>query len=102
MTGVNAKNIKADVPLSINLLRTSEKIGGKNMNSTDALKLIAQDSVKEQAPEINIGSTVKVHVKIREGNKERIQVFEGIVIARRGSGVSVRGLPCPCSACRLP
>ena len=57
------------------------------MNSTDALKLIAQDSVKEQAPEINIGSTVRVHVKIREGNKERIQVFEGIV-ARRGSGVS--------------
>ena len=88
MTGVNAKNIKADVPLSINLLRTSEKIGGKNMNSTDALKLIAQDSIKEQAPEINIGSTVRVHVKIREGNKERIQVFEGIVIARRGSGVS--------------
>lgn len=58
------------------------------MNSADALKLIAQDSVKEQAPEINIGSTVRVHVKIREGNKERIQVFEGIVIARRGSGVS--------------
>ena len=54
------------------------------MNSADALKLIAQDSIKEQAPEINIGSTVRVHVKIREGNKERIQVFEGIVIARRG------------------
>ncbi len=54
----------------------------------DALKLIAQDSIKTEAPKIVIGSTVKVHVKIREGNKERIQVFEGIVIARRGSGVS--------------
>lgn len=54
----------------------------------DALKLIAQDSIKTEVPKIVIGSTVKVHVKIREGNKERIQVFEGIVIARRGSGVS--------------
>lgn len=54
----------------------------------DALKLIAQDSLKTEVPKIVIGSTVKVHVKIREGNKERIQVFEGIVIARRGSGIS--------------
>ena len=54
----------------------------------DALKLIAQDSLKEEIPSIEIGDTVKVHVKIREGNKERIQVFEGTVIARKGSGVS--------------
>lgn len=54
----------------------------------DALKLIAQDSIKEEKPVIKIGSTVKVHVKIREGERERIQVFEGTVIARRGSGVS--------------
>ncbi|MBP3695925.1 MAG: 50S ribosomal protein L19 [Clostridia bacterium] len=54
----------------------------------DALKLIAQDSLKSEVPAIEIGDTVKVHVKIREGEKERIQVFEGTVIARRGSGVS--------------
>lgn len=54
----------------------------------DALKLIAQDSLKAEVPVIEIGDTVKVHVKIREGEKERIQVFEGTVIARRGSGVS--------------
>ena len=54
----------------------------------DALKLIAQDSVKAEAPVVEIGDTVKVHVKIREGEKERIQIFEGTVIARRGSGVS--------------
>jgi len=54
----------------------------------DALKLIAQESLKEQAPQLEIGSTVKVHVKIREGERERIQIFEGTVIARRGSGVS--------------
>ncbi|MBQ9850668.1 MAG: 50S ribosomal protein L19 [Clostridia bacterium] len=54
----------------------------------DALKLIAQDSLKSEVPAIEIGDTVKVHVKIREGDKERIQVFEGTVIARKGSGIS--------------
>ncbi len=54
----------------------------------DALKLIAQDSIKSDAPVIEIGDTVKVHVKIREGDKERIQLFEGTIIARKGSGVS--------------
>lgn len=54
----------------------------------DALKMIAQDSIKAEPPVINIGDTVKVHVKIREGEKERIQVFEGTIIARKGSGVS--------------
>ena len=54
----------------------------------DALKLIAQDSLKSEVPAIEVGDTVKVHVKIREGDKERIQLFEGTVIARKGSGVS--------------
>ncbi|MDR1565543.1 MAG: 50S ribosomal protein L19 [Oscillospiraceae bacterium] len=54
----------------------------------DALKLIAQESIKAEPPVFEIGDTVKVHVKIREGERERIQLFEGIVIARRGSGVS--------------
>ena len=54
----------------------------------DALKVIAQDSLKAEVPAIEIGVTVKVSVKVKEGSKERIQVFEGTVIARRGSGVS--------------
>lgn len=54
----------------------------------DALKLIAQDSLKSDAPVIEIGDTIKVYVKIREGEKERIQLFEGTVIAKRGSGIS--------------
>ena len=54
----------------------------------DKLQLIAKDSLKEELPEIRIGSTVKVHVKIREGERERVQIFEGIVIARNGSGIS--------------
>lgn len=55
----------------------------------DALKVIAQDSLKtgDEIPQIKIGDTVKVSVKIREGERERIQAFEGTVIARKGSGV---------------
>ena len=54
----------------------------------DALKIIAQDCLKKELPKFNIGDTVKVSVKIKEGDRERIQMFEGTVIARNGSGVS--------------
>ena len=54
----------------------------------DALKLISDSSLKAEVPVINVGSTVRVHVKIREGERERIQVFEGTIIAVKGSGVS--------------
>lgn len=54
----------------------------------DALKLIAEGSVKAETPSFEIGDTVRVAVKIREGEKERIQAFEGTVIAKRGSGVA--------------
>ena len=54
----------------------------------DALRLISDSSLKAEVPEINVGSTVRVHVKIREGERERIQVFEGTIIAVKGSGVS--------------
>ena len=54
----------------------------------DALKTIAASSVKETTPEFSVGDTVKVSVNIREGERERIQMFEGTVIAKRGSGVA--------------
>lgn len=54
----------------------------------DALKLMAADSLKENTPAFGIGDTVRVDVKIREGERERIQAFEGVVIAKRGSGVA--------------
>lgn len=53
----------------------------------DALKLIASQSVKAEKPVVEIGDTVKVHVKIKEGEKERIQLFEGTVIAKKHGGV---------------
>ncbi len=54
----------------------------------DALKLISQDSMKKEVPSVNIGDTVKVHVKIKEGDKFRIQIFEGTVIAKKHGGIN--------------
>ena len=54
----------------------------------DVLKELTASQIKEDAPEIIIGSTVRVHVRIKEGEKERIQVFEGTVIAKNNSGIS--------------
>ena len=54
----------------------------------DAVKAISAGMLKEDAPVVAIGNTVRVHVKIREGERERIQVFEGTIIAMKGSGIS--------------
>jgi len=54
------------------------------MNATDFVDI---DSLRDDVPDFRAGDTVKVHVKVTEGNRSRIQVFEGDVIARRGSGV---------------
>ena len=54
----------------------------------DIIKELTADMLKSDVPEILIGSTVKVHVRIKEGEKERIQVFEGTVIAKNNSGIA--------------
>ena len=54
----------------------------------DVIKELTQDQLKKDVPVIEIGSTVKVHVRIKEGEKERIQVFEGTVIAKNNSGIA--------------
>jgi large subunit ribosomal protein L19 len=54
------------------------------MNPTD---LVDIENLRDDVPEFRAGDTVRVHVKVTEGNRSRIQVFEGDVIARRGSGV---------------
>ena len=54
----------------------------------NALKTIAADSMKNEVPQFGIGDTVRVGVNIREGDKERVQMFEGTVIAKKGSGVA--------------
>lgn len=54
----------------------------------DILKSIEHEQLKTKVPELKIGNTVRVHVRIKEGNKERIQVFEGIIIKKQGGGVN--------------
>jgi len=54
----------------------------------DKLKLAEQTIVKDEYPEFKTGDTVNVHYLVREGDKERIQKFEGLVISRRGSGAN--------------
>ena len=53
----------------------------------DALKTIAEGCIKAEQPKFNIGDTVRVDVRIKEGERERIQAFEGTVIAKRHGGV---------------
>ena len=54
----------------------------------DIIKSIEQKKIKNKIPELKVGNTVKVHVRIKEGNKERIQVFEGIIIKVQGGGLN--------------
>lgn len=54
----------------------------------DILKSIEHEQLKNKIPELKVGNTVRVHVRIKEGNKERIQVFEGIIIKKQGGGVN--------------
>lgn len=53
----------------------------------DLLKAFEAKQLKENPPEVEIGDTVKVHLRVKEGNRERIQVFEGIVIAKKHGGI---------------
>ena len=54
----------------------------------DIIKSIEHEQLKNKIPELKIGDTVRVHVRIKEGNKERIQVFEGIIIKKQGGGLN--------------
>ena len=54
----------------------------------DLVKVLSEQQLKSDLPTLKIGDTVKVHAKIKEGNRERIQVFEGIIIAKKHAGVN--------------
>ena len=54
----------------------------------DIIKSIEHEQMKNKIPVLNVGDTVKVHVRIKEGERERIQIFEGLVIGRHGGGIS--------------
>ena len=75
---------EGDGPLLRNVLRTSKEIGGRKMNATEIIKNIEKEQLKAEVDQFRVGDTVKVYGKIKEGNRERIQVFEGIVLKRQG------------------
>ena len=54
----------------------------------DLIKALTNEQLKENVPVINVGDTVRVHNKIKEGTRERIQLFEGTLIARKHGGIS--------------
>jgi large subunit ribosomal protein L19 len=58
------------------------------MSKQAILDSVASEHLKSDLPDIRVGDTVRAHVKVREGGKERIQVFEGLVIAARNGGVA--------------
>ena len=54
----------------------------------DIIKAIEHEQLKNKIPDLHVGDTIKVHQRIKEGNRERIQVFEGIVIKKQGGSVN--------------
>jgi large subunit ribosomal protein L19 len=58
------------------------------MSKSAILESIAKENLKEDLPEMRAGDTVRAHVKVREGGKERIQIFEGTVIAVKNGGIA--------------
>ena len=54
----------------------------------EIVKALGEEQMKKDAPKFEIGDTVRVHGQIKEGNRERIQVFEGIVIRKKNGGIS--------------
>ena len=78
------------MPLTLYALESIQKNSESNflkeskMKSTD---LVDKSSLRDDVPDFASGDTLKVHVRVVEGNRERVQVFEGVVISRRGSGI---------------
>ena len=54
----------------------------------DIIKSIEHEQLKDKIPDLKVGDTVRVHQKIKEGNRERIQIFEGIIIKKQGGGLN--------------
>jgi large subunit ribosomal protein L19 len=67
-------------------LRTSKKFK-EGMHMLDIIKAIEAEQIRTDLPKFNVGDTVKVHVKVKEGTRERIQVFEGVVLKRQNGGI---------------
>jgi len=83
--------IKAEASVDAEVVQTEKNMVSKTTQTLSASNLIKEfedEQLKKELPEIYVGDTVKVGVKITEGNKERVQPYEGVVIAKRHGGIN--------------
>jgi len=83
--------IKADVSIDVAVEKEEKKLVSETTKTIRVSNLIEEfenEQLKKELPEIYVGDTVKVGVKITEGNKERVQPYEGVVIAKRHGGLN--------------
>ena len=83
--------IKADASIDVAVEQKEKKLVSETTQTLGASNLIEEfedEQLKKELPEIYVGDTVKVGVKITEGNKERVQPYEGVVIAKRHGGIN--------------
>ena len=83
--------IEADTSVDVEVAQKEKKLVSKTtqtLSSSHLIKEFENEQLKKELPEIYVGDTVKVGVKITEGNKERVQPYEGVVIAKRHGGIN--------------
>ena len=83
--------IKADASVDVAVEQKEKNTVSETTQTLSASNLIKEfenEQLKKELPEIYVGDTVKVGVKITEGNKERVQPYEGVVIAKRHGGIN--------------
>ena len=83
--------INTDTSVDVAVEQKEKKMVSENTQTSSASHLINEfenEQLKKEIPEIYVGETIKVGVKITEGNKERVQPYEGVVIAKRHGGIN--------------
>ena len=83
--------IKVDEPIDVAVEKKEKNLVSESPKTISISNLIEEfenEQLKKELPEIYVGDTVKVGVKITEGNKERVQPYEGVVIAKRHGGIN--------------
>ena len=84
-------SIKADASVDVAVEQTEKNMVSETtqtLSSSNLIKEFEDEQLKKELPEIYVEDTVKVGVKITEGNKERVQPYEGVVIAKRHGGIN--------------
>ncbi len=84
-------SIKADTSVDAEVAQKEKNMVSEttqNLSASNLIKEFENDQLKKELPEIYVGDTVKVGVRITEGNKERVQPYEGVVIAKRHGGIN--------------